>query len=143
VGLSDKEWICADQTAGPYSNYLYTMWRQFGASGMRFCRSTNGGVNWSAPITLSGDQGAYVCVGPNGLIQGGSVYTANTSGGGILVARSTDGGATMGSQVLAASFTGSGVVCSGRQTVKGCIRTNSFRKLLLTEVTEHTEAMSM
>lgn len=129
VGLSDKEWICADQTAGPYSNYLYTMWRQFGATGMRFCRSTNGGVNWSTPITLAGDQGAYVCVGPNGLIQGGSVYTANTSGGGILVARSTDGGATMGSQVLAASFTGSGVVCSGRQTVKGCIRTNSFPKI--------------
>jgi len=129
VGLSDKEWICADQTAGPYSNNLYTMWRQFGSTGMRFSRSTNGGVNWSNPITLSGDQGAYVCVGPNGLIQGGSVYTANTSGGGILVARSTDGGATMGSQVLAASFSGSGVTCSGRQTVKGCIRTNSFPKI--------------
>ncbi|MBS1514655.1 MAG: T9SS type A sorting domain-containing protein [Bacteroidetes bacterium] len=129
VGLSDKEWICADQTAGPYSNYLYTMWRQFGSTGMRFCRSTNGGVNWSSPITLTGDQGAYVCVGPNGLIQGGSVYTANTSGGNILVARSTDGGATMGPQVNATAFSGSGVSCSGRQTVKGCIRTNSFPKI--------------
>ena len=129
VGLSDKEWICADQTAGPFSNYLYTMWRQFGASGMRFCRSTNGGVNWSSPITLAGDQGAYVCVGPDGLVQGGSVYTANTSGSGILVARSTDGGATMGAQVLAAAFSGSGVICAGRQTLKGCIRTNSFPKI--------------
>jgi len=129
VGLSDKEWICADQTAGPYSNYLYTGWRQFGSTGMRFCRSTNGGVNWSSPITLNGDQGAYVCVGPNGLTQGGSVYMANTSGSNILVARSTDGGATMGPQVTATSFSGSGVSCSGRQTVKGCIRTNSFPKI--------------
>ncbi|CAF3693537.1 unnamed protein product [Rotaria sp. Silwood1] len=129
VGLSDKEWICADQTAGPNSNNLYTMWRQFGSTGMRFSRSTNGGVNWSSPITLSGDQGAYVCVGPNGLTQGGSVYTANTNGGSILVARSTDGGATMSAQVTATTFSGSGVVCSGRQTVKGCIRTNSFPKI--------------
>ncbi|MBS1493260.1 MAG: T9SS type A sorting domain-containing protein [Bacteroidetes bacterium] len=129
VGLSDKEWICADQTAGPYSNYLYTGWRQFGSSGMRFSRSTNGGVNWSSPITLVGDQGAYVAVGPNGLVQGGSVYMANTNGGTILVARSTDGGATMGSQVSAVSFSGSGTICSGRQTVKGCIRTNSFPKI--------------
>jgi len=129
VGLSDKEWICADQTAGPYSNYLYTGWRQFGSTGMRFCRSTNGGVNWSTPITLNGDQGAYVCVGPNGSIQGGSVYMANTAGSGIFVARSTDGGATMLPQVLATAFSGSGVICSGRQTVKGCIRTNSFPKI--------------
>jgi hypothetical protein len=129
VGLSDKEWICADQTAGPYSNYLYTGWRQFGSTGMRFSRSTNGGVNWSNPITLNGDQGAYVCVGPDGLVQGGSVYMANTSGSGIFVARSTDGGATMGTQVLATVFNGSGVNCAGRQTLKGCIRTNSFPKV--------------
>jgi len=129
VGLSDKEWICADQTAGPYSNYLYTGWRQFGSTGMRFSRSTNGGVNWSSPITLTGDQGAYVCVGPDGPIQGGSVYMANTSGQSIRVARSTDGGATMLPQVVATTFLGSGVSCSGRQTVKGCIRTNSFPKI--------------
>ncbi len=129
VGLSDKEWICADQTAGPYSNNLYTGWRQFGSTGMRFSRSTNGGMNWSSPITLNGDQGAYVCVGPNGLTQGGSVYMANTNGGNILVARSTDGGATMNAQVSAVGFSGSGVICSGRQTVKGCIRTNSFPKI--------------
>ncbi|HCA41903.1 MAG TPA: hypothetical protein DEP28_01475 [Bacteroidetes bacterium] len=130
VGLSDKQWIATDYTGGPYSGNIYLNWRQFGASGMRFVRSTNGGLNWSSAFTYTGGQGAYVTVGPNGNIQGGSVYIASLSGNSILVYRSTDGGATFGSSVNATgSFSPAGVVCAGRQTVKNCIRTNPFPKL--------------
>lgn len=129
VGLSDKEWIEADKTAGPYSNNIYVCWRQFGATGMRFVRSTNGGVNWSAPHTFTGGQGAYVSVGPNGSIQGGSVYFACVSGSSILVNRSTDGGETFSSQISAVSLIGPGIICAGRYTVKNCIRNNEFPRM--------------
>jgi hypothetical protein len=129
VGLSDKEWITADQTAGPYSNYVYVGWRQFGASNMRFVRSTDLGTTWSAPQTFFGGQGAYVCVGPNGNVQGGSVYFAATSGGGMYINRSTDGGATFSAQVIAATINPPGVSCAGRYTVKNCIRNNEFPRM--------------
>jgi len=130
VGLADKEWITADQTAGPYSNYLYAGWRQFGTSGMRFIRSSNGGNTWSSPITLAGDQGAYIAVGPNGSIPGGSVYFACAMGGYIAVYRSTNGGQTFGAYVLATPyFIGPGTICYGRYTVKNCIRTDNFPRM--------------
>ncbi len=123
VGLADKEWITADRTAGPYSNRLYAAWRQFGSSGMRITRSTNGGVNWATPTTLAGDQGAYIAVGPNGNIQGGSVYFAATLGSYIVCYRSTNGGETFGAYVLATPYIfGPGTICYGRYTVKNCIR---------------------
>src|SRR5437868_7478721 len=65
AGLADKEWVTADQTNGPFSNNLYIGWRQFGASGMRFVRSTDHGSTWSSPLTFSGSRGAYVAVGAN------------------------------------------------------------------------------
>ena len=130
AGLSDKEWITAVQSGGPYSNYVYVGWRQFGSTGMRFSRSTNGGVSWSSPITLSGDQGAYVAVGPNGNIPGGNLYFAATLSSYIVLYRSTDGGATFGSYTIASpSITGPGTVCYGRYTVKNCIRTDYFPRM--------------
>ncbi len=129
VGLSDKEWITADQTAGPYSNYVYVGWRQFGSTGMRFSRSTDLGTTWSAPQTFQGGQGAYVAVGPNGNVQGGSVYFAATSGGGIYINRSTDGGVTFSPQVIAAVINPPGIPCAGRYTVKNCIRNNEFPRM--------------
>ncbi len=130
AGLNDKEWICADQTAGPNSNNVYAGWRQFGSeSNMRFVRSTNGGANWSSPLTITGSQGAYISVGPNGNIQGGSVYFACVSGSQIAVCRSTDGGQTFGAQVGAASPSGPGLTCAGRNTVKSCIRTDPFPRM--------------
>ncbi|MEO8513967.1 MAG: T9SS type A sorting domain-containing protein [Ignavibacteria bacterium] len=129
VGLSDKEWITADQTAGPFSNNLYLGWRQFGSTNMRFVRSTDHGVSWSAPQTFVGGQGAYVAVGPNGNTQGGSVYFAAVSGSSLLVNRSTDGGVTFGPQVNATNVSGPGVICAGRFTVKNCIRNNEFPRV--------------
>jgi hypothetical protein len=129
AGLADKEWITADQTGGPYSNNVYIGWRQFGASGMRFTRSTNGGVSWSAPLTFGGQQGAYVCVGPNGAVQGGSVYFGALTSGAINVTRSTDGGATFSAQINACIVLGPGVPCAGRNTVKNCIRIDPFPRM--------------
>ena len=129
VGLSDKEWIAADMTNGPYSNNLYIVWRQFGSTGMRSVRSTNGGANWSSPQTYTGGQGAYAAVGANGSIQGGSVYNASLNGSSILVNRSTDGGITFSPQVVATTFVTGGIVCAGRYTVKNCIRMDGFPRM--------------
>ncbi|MCI0474226.1 MAG: T9SS type A sorting domain-containing protein, partial [Ignavibacteria bacterium] len=129
-GLGDKPWITAVQTGGPYSNYLYVGWRQFGASGMRFVRSTNGGLNWSSPYTLLGSQGAYVCYGANGSIQAGNTYFGCISGSNILVYRSSDGGETFGAPVIAVGgIVGPGTSCAGRNTVKNCIRTDYFPRM--------------
>ncbi|MCX6158060.1 MAG: T9SS type A sorting domain-containing protein [Ignavibacteriae bacterium] len=130
VGLNDKEWICADQTGGPYSNYLYLGWRQFGATGMRVSRSTDFGATWSSPVTMTGDQGAYVCVGANGNVQGGNVYFGCTSGSTIRVYVSTNGGASFSAGVSAVTgIAGPGVTCAGRNTMKSCIRTDYMPRM--------------
>jgi len=130
AGLCDKPWMTCDQSAGPYSNYLYIGFRYFGGSGgMYFVRSTDKGATWASPMQLSGAQGAYVTVGPNGNIPGGNVYFACSSGSGIILYRSTNGGATMTQTPTSLSFTGPGSICFGRYTVKNCIRTDNFPRM--------------
>jgi type IX secretion system substrate protein len=129
AGLADKEWVTCDQSNGPYTNNVYVCWRQFGSSGMRFTRSTDGGASWSSPTSFGGDQGAYCSVGPNGNVPGGSVYMANLSGSSIVVARSTDGGATFGPQLVATNYAAPGTICAGRNTVKNCIRMDAFPRM--------------
>jgi hypothetical protein len=128
VGQLDKEWIAADITGGPYSNNLYVGWYQYGTSpAMRFARSTNFG---QTSTIFGGAQGAYVSIGPNGSIQGGSVYFASLFSGYIQIYRSTDGGVTFGSQVIATPYIqGPGVICYGRNTVKDCIRTDYMPRM--------------
>jgi hypothetical protein len=129
-GLCDKPWMTCDQSAGPYSNYLYIGCRYFGSGGgMKFVRSTDKGVTWSSPMTLSGDQGAYLCVGPNGNIPGGNLYYACNSGGSIILYKSTDGGVTLNNTGTNIGFTGPGVICYGRYTMKNCIRTDIFPRM--------------
>lgn len=129
-GLCDKPWLACDQSAGPYSNYLYIGWRYFGAGGgMYFVRSTDKGATWSTPLPLTGSQGAYISVGPNGNIPGGNVYYACSYSGGIIMYRSTNGGASFQTTPTSINFTGPGVLCYGRYTVKNCIRTDAFPRM--------------
>lgn len=94
-GLADKEWITIDKTNGPYNGYLYIGWRQYGTSYMGFIKSSDHGVTWTPYTPLTGGQGAYLSVGPNGNIQGGYLYYACVNayiGTSIYLHRSSNGG---------------------------------------------------
>jgi len=54
---------------------------------------------------------------------------ANIGGSSLVVARSTDGGASFNPQVAATSYSAPGVSCAGRNTVKNCIRIDAFPRM--------------
>ena len=81
----DKNWIAADQTSGPYANFVYTTMTNSSFSGHAFARSTNFGASWTTTKTFSGSPlpGAMVAVGPNVVgsdIPGGAVYVVTNTG---------------------------------------------------------------
>jgi hypothetical protein len=126
----DKNWIAADQTAGPYSNYVYGVMTGSGSI-CNFVRSTNQGASFSSPITMTPHSlpGAMVCVGPQGSTQGGAVYVVTNSGSAFASVytffRSTNGGAnftSMSSQNFA-NYVGTNV--SGRNSVQN-MRTRPY-----------------
>lgn len=129
ISGNDKNWIACDQTSGPYANYVYTTMTNNGVGA--FARSTDYGAtfqNTFSPATQS-LPGMMVCVGPNGTVQGGSVYVVTNSGSSFSSTytfyRSTDGGATfslMSSQNFA-NYVGMDV--NGRNTVEG-MRTRPY-----------------
>ena len=76
----DKNWIAADQTSGPFANYVYTT-----MTPGNFGRTTDLGQTWSQTWTFSTQTlpGMMVAVGPNtigGDIPGGAVYVVTNSG---------------------------------------------------------------
>jgi len=96
----DKNWIAADQTGGPYANYVYgTMTAQ---SGGNIMRSTDFGATFNVVANVPQSlPGMMVCVGPNksgGNIPGGCVYVVTNTGNAFAAVytfyKSTDGGAT-------------------------------------------------
>jgi hypothetical protein len=98
IAGNDKNWIACDQTAGPYANYVYTVMTNNGAG--NFARSMDHGATFTstfAPTTQS-LPGMMVCVGPQGNIQGGSVYVVTNSGSSFnstyTFYQSNNGGAT-------------------------------------------------
>ena len=94
----DKNWITCDQTNGPYANYVYTCMTN--SSTGNFCRSTDHGATFQSTFTPSTQSipGMMVAVGPNGNIQGGTVYVVTCSGSSFTPTytfyKSNDGGAT-------------------------------------------------
>ena len=117
----DKNWFCADQTGGPYANYVYgTMSR---SGGSNFMRSTNRGASFSVigGFSYTPLPGTMVCVGPNGSISGGSVYVVGNSGSAFastyIFYRSTNGGSSF-SIMSAQNFSGYlGTAVSGRNSI--------------------------
>jgi hypothetical protein len=125
----DKNWIAADQTSGPYSNYVYTTMTV--NSGHSFARSTNRGASWSPTFTanVSWLPGAMVCVGPNGATDGGAVYMVSNNGSTFSPTYSfylsTNGGAsfTFRSSQSFAGYVGTNV--NGRHSVQN-MRTRPY-----------------
>ena len=104
VSGNDRNTLAADQTNGPYTNYLYAA-----ITPGNFSRSTNNGVNWTQTYTSSNTvPGTMIAVGPNGATQGGCVIyvtnTGTTQNVTYTFHRSTNGGANfsvMSSQTVA------------------------------------------
>jgi len=102
VSGGDRNTIAADQTAGPYSNYVYTaLWVIGGQSTAAFSRSTNLGATWETTLgpVPNTTPGNMIAVGPNGNIQGGTVVFVTITGSNPAPSifnfyKSTDGGAT-------------------------------------------------
>jgi hypothetical protein len=133
INGNDKNWIAADQTGGPYANYVYTTMTAGSGYG-NFARSTNHGISFTQTANFSTQSlpGMMVCVGPKvtgGDVPGGYVYVVTNYGTFTspfyYFYRSTDGGTTfsMASSVQFAGYLGT--VVSGRSSVQG-MRTRSY-----------------
>ncbi len=108
VAGNDRNTMAADQTAGPYANYLYAA-----ITPGTFSRSTDGGLTWANTYSSTNQiPGVMIAVGPNGATQGGSVvYVTNTgtsSNVTYVFHHSTNGGATFTvmSSLTVAGFVG-------------------------------------
>ena len=128
----DKNWMAADQTSGPYANYIYTT--MTGSSGGNFNRSTNNGATFTQTrnFTTQSLPGMMVAVGPNtvgGDVPGGCVYVVTNSGSAFASTYtfyvSTDGGATftLKSTQFFSNYVGTNV--GGRNSVQN-MRTRPY-----------------
>jgi hypothetical protein len=103
----DKEWIFCDlvQTNPTYNNIFIT-WTSFGPQpGIKFRKGSNGGANWSTTVNVGDNtsgQGSNVCSGTGGQIY--VVWAAN----GIRFDRSTNSGASFGTDYQLSSVTNTG-----------------------------------
>lgn len=99
-GGDDKEMLAVDNNpVSPHYGNLYLAWKDFSQPNapIRTTHSTDGGVTWSAPVTLSpggATQGAWPAVAPNGHVFVAWIEFVNTPEltVSIHVARSTTGG---------------------------------------------------
>ncbi len=98
ISGNDKNWIAADQTTGPYANYVYSTMTNSGQG--NFTRTTDQGATWQSTFSPSTQSlpGMMVCVGPDGSTDGGSVYVVTNSGSSFASTytfyESNDGGQT-------------------------------------------------
>ena len=124
----DKNWIAADQTGGPYANYVYSV-----MSGGYVVRSTDHGATFNNVAYLANNlPGMMVAIGPKivgGNISGGCVYVVTNSGSTFSPTytfyRSTDGGTSfpaMSAQYWA-NYVGTAV--GGRHSVEN-MRTRPY-----------------
>lgn len=91
----DKEWIFCDPIATNTTfNNIFISWTSFGPQpGIKFRKSTNGGLNWSSTVNIGDNtsgQGSNICSGTSNQIY--VVWDA----GGIRFDKSTNGGTSFG-----------------------------------------------
>ncbi len=134
VSGGDKCWMAADQTSGPYANYVYATMTSTSFTGHNFARSTDQGATFTPTFSSNGSPlpGAMPAVGPNvigGDIPGGCVYFITneqpTFSPIYKLYRSTNGGATF---TLMSSSTFAGYVgtnVNGRNSVSN-MRTRPY-----------------
>lgn len=130
----DKNWIAADQSAGPYSNYVYCVFTAGSGNG-NFTRSTNFGATFVQTRSFNTQSlpGMMVAVGPNTSggndVPGGCVYVVTNSGSAFASTYtfylSTDGGLTFTTQSAQnfANYVGTNV--GGRNSVQN-MRTRPY-----------------
>ncbi len=131
ISGGDKNWLAADQTGGPYSNYVYTTMTSTSYASGNFARSTNLGATWTTTATFSTQSlpGMMVCVGPGGPWDGGSVYVVTNSGSSFASTytfyQSLDGGLNF-TYKSAQNFAGYvGTAVNGRNSVEN-MRTRPY-----------------
>jgi hypothetical protein len=134
VSGGDKCWMAADQTDGPYANYVYATMTSTSFTAHNFARSTDLGATFTQTYSVNDSPlpGAMVAVGPNVIgsdVPGGCVYfvtnEGNSFGPTYRFFRSTDGGATFTqmSSVNFANYVGTNV--GGRNSVEN-MRTRPY-----------------
>jgi len=101
--FEDKEWGTTDLTpTSPFANTLYCSWTRFAANTLiLLIRSTDEGVTWNTPVTVSdvsGVQGSFPATSSDG-----DLYVAWRGGGQIRFDKSTDGGLTFGTDKVISS----------------------------------------
>ncbi len=94
---NDKNWIvCDNGDSSKHKGNCYVAWS--GGAGIKVSRSTNGGKNWSKPVSADGMRGVQPVVQPDGdlVIIGGSGFE-------MIAVRSTNGGASFDPHVTVAT----------------------------------------
>jgi hypothetical protein len=139
LGIWDKDLIAVDNTGGVRDGNVYLVATDFSDGQIKFVRSTNRGVTWSAPVALNAghagcDTGAFPFVGPDG-----TIYVTwqdfGCIGGqpGIEMTKSTDGGVTWSpfTTVSLASFAqdDSATAFCGRPALNGNVRITNFPQM--------------
>lgn len=122
---NDKNWIAADQSAGPYSNHVYGV-----MTPGNIARSTNRGQSFSIVGGFTNQlPGMMVAVGPNGNIQGGTVHIVTGTGSSITPTwafhKSNDGGASFTTVGVHSYANGVGDFIGGRNSVQN-MRTRPY-----------------
>jgi len=102
--FEDKEWGTTDfSPTSPFVNTLYCSWTRFSSNTqILLIRSTDEGVTWNSPVTVSdgtsGVQGSFPAVSSDGELY--VVWRSFSGGGQIRFDKSTDGGLTFGTDKI-------------------------------------------